>query len=89
MAFVVHFSPFDGSRVSSNPKKKTLAKENKENHVIMHFLTSDTNNWSRPVNIWSGPAAFGSNRPDCLAAKKINVEPCNCLKFCMSLSNLV
>ena len=41
----------------------------------MHFLTSDTNNWSGPVNIWSGPAASGSNRPDCLAAKKINVEP--------------
>ena len=49
----------------------------KENHVIMHFLTSDPNNWSGPVNIWSGPAASGSNRPDCLAAKKINVEPCN------------
>ena len=41
----------------------------------MHFLTSDTNNWSGPVNIWSGPAASGSNRPDCLAAQKINVEP--------------
>ena len=48
----------------------------KQNHVIMHFLTSDTNNWSGPVNIWSGPAASGSNRPDCLAAKRINVEPC-------------
>ena len=47
------------------------------NHVIMHFLTSDTNNWSGPVNIWSWPAASGSNRPNCLAAKKINVEPCS------------
>ena len=42
----------------------------------MHFLTSDTKNWSGPVNIWSGPAASGSNKPDCLAAKKINVESC-------------
>ena len=57
----------------------------KENHVIMHFLTSETNNWSGPVNIWSGPAASGSNRPDCLAAKKINVEPWNVLQFFLNL----
>ena len=48
----------------------------KENYVIMHFLTSDTNNWSGPATIWSETAASGSNRQDCLAAKEINVKPC-------------
>ena len=43
-----------------------------ENHVIMHFLTPDTNNWSGPVNIWSGPAATG---PTVWQPKKLMLNP--------------
>ena len=44
----------------------------------MHFLTFDTNNWSGPVNIWSGLAATG---PTVWQPKKILSNPVFALEF--------